>query len=665
MPLSALRDVILGRPDPTRRRRRTRRPELQRLEARRLLATIVDLGPVVPGPGSYLGQVRPFVEPFFVSGVNQSGEVAALGEAPTTGSHTEGTLITPNGMVTPVGLLTGFPNSYALGLNDSGQAVGVAGNGVTLSGTRTVNQAFLYSNGTITALATLGGANSAATGINDSGQIVGVSQNANGDDEAFLLANGVATPLGFLASGGFSVATAINNSGQVVGASTLAGGGAGALRHAFLYSGGSMTDLGTLSGNVDSFATAINASGEVVGYSYAGNTTCHAFLYSAGKMTDLGTLGGTGGQSLANAINDAGQIVGEASDANSGTGFSPFLYSNGVMTNLNSLLPANSGWVLSTADGINNQGMIVGVGINPQKNPEAYLLNLNASPTPTPTQTPTPTPTQTPTPTPTQTPTPTPTSTNPGLQLTSWGNGSGAGVPTSGQNLVLLGTDNSGLLHIRIFDSAGARTDIFEQLPFDSTAVVSLAAEDGSGRILFNELESNLPAAQAGALATLKQQARSFSPGQSLTAAEEAQILSEVNLLASLVPSPSTPAPSQPTPGNQATVTILTAKPRSTKAGRPITLIATVKERGRARQIPTGFVTFSYGAIPLGTVALRHGKARLRLSNLPVGRDPIRAAYAGSGGFGPSPSAVLIETIRPRQSKARVTRLSASWKGEW
>ena len=48
----------------------------------------------------------------------------------------------------------------------------------------------------------------------------------------------------------------------------------------------------------------------------------------------------------------------------------------------------------------------------------------------------------------------------PDLQLISWGDGSG--VPTSGKNLVIVGTDNNSLLHIRIFDVNGVRTDTFE-----------------------------------------------------------------------------------------------------------------------------------------------------------------------------------------------------------
>ncbi len=38
------------------------------------------------------------------------------------------------------------------------------------------------------------------------------------------------------------------------------------------------------------------------------------------------------------------------------------LWRNGIMTNLNNLLPAGTGWELGAAYGINNKGQIVGTG---------------------------------------------------------------------------------------------------------------------------------------------------------------------------------------------------------------------------------------------------------------------------------------------------------------
>ena len=114
-------------------------------------------------------------------------------------------------------------------------------------------------------------------------------------------------------------------------------------------------DLGTLGGSA-SWSSAINDSGQVIGSSYlAGDQNRHAFLYKDGKMTDLGTLGGA--SSEAKGINGSGQVVGW-SDNSSGV-HRAFIYdsANG-MKDLNDSIPADSGWTLYEAAGINTDGKI-------------------------------------------------------------------------------------------------------------------------------------------------------------------------------------------------------------------------------------------------------------------------------------------------------------------
>jgi probable HAF family extracellular repeat protein len=93
-------------------------------------------------------------------------------------------------------------------------------------------------------------------------------------------------------------------------------------------------------------------------------------------MMDLGTLGGS--ESFAAGINGEGQVVGYADTI--GGALDAFLYSGGIMTDLNSLLPANSGWRLESASAINDSGQIVGYGINPEGQTHAFLLDTSPEP---------------------------------------------------------------------------------------------------------------------------------------------------------------------------------------------------------------------------------------------------------------------------------------------
>lgn len=82
-------------------------------------------------------------------------------------------------------------------------------------------------------------------------------------------------------------------------------------------------------------------------------------------MTGLGTLPGCR-SSEAFGINNNGIIVGQ-SDGKA------FLWQGGKMRDLNALIPAEAGWVLTEANAINNKGQIVGNG-QLHGQPHAFLL---------------------------------------------------------------------------------------------------------------------------------------------------------------------------------------------------------------------------------------------------------------------------------------------------
>ena len=203
-----------------------------------------------------------------------------------------------------------------------------------------------------------------AWSINDSGQIVGDAGSANamlfdatGQGNNIYLGKGIGDNIG-------SLAYCINNSGQIVGYEKYYT----EKRHAVMFdpSGqGNNIDLGV------GVARHINDMGQIVGYSDShGIADNHALVFDAtgdGNNVDLG-LG------EAWSINDIGQIVGAKHI--SGVGWRAMFFDstgNGSNIDLNTIVRP-SGWELNGAYDINNDGWIVGFGINPSGASRAFLL---------------------------------------------------------------------------------------------------------------------------------------------------------------------------------------------------------------------------------------------------------------------------------------------------
>ena len=262
----------------------------------------------------------------------------------------------------------------ATGINATGQVTGYFALSTTIKVTCFYtghyclvhpDHAFLYSNGTMTDLGTLGGNDSEGNAINRTGQVAGWSNNKVGVTDAFLWDGKKMIDLGALAPlyGSESQATGINDSGQVAGwwgatAGTTVSNGPW---HAWLYANGTVTDLpepgfATAAGSLGCTAAAINNNGQIVGSCYDASGLSHAVLWQNGTVTDLGTLGGD--QAAATAVNNLGQVVGWAHDS---TGTKDgFLYSNGTMTNLGTFLPAaiNDNGVMVGGDQIDSGGTV-------------------------------------------------------------------------------------------------------------------------------------------------------------------------------------------------------------------------------------------------------------------------------------------------------------------
>ena len=326
-----------------------------------------------------------YSQPFFISSNGLIGGEASLANGTMHAVLSQKVLMMDIGIT---GL--GGPNSVAFAVNQKGQTVGQAetatpdpnGEDICGFGTHLICQPFLWQWGVMTALPTLGGHNGFAHQINSSGQVAGFAETAIPDPgcpagqvlhvEAVTWQNGTVQALPTISGDADGVALAVNDNGQVAGAT----GGCAAVNpdtgmplaplHAVLWQNGAATDLGNLGGTGESgmgnLAFNINNQGQVIGFSdLSGDATFHAFLWTqAAGMKDLGTLPGDVA-SVAIGLNDAGMVTGLSLDAD----FNPtaFLWQNGVMTNLNSLIRSDSPLFLMQPCSVNSRGQIIGLAL--------------------------------------------------------------------------------------------------------------------------------------------------------------------------------------------------------------------------------------------------------------------------------------------------------------
>lgn len=305
-------------------------------------------------------------------GVNSFGQV--VGYSYTDGNSATHAFLYSNGTMQDLGTLGSRINSMAFGINDSGQIVGFSYYYDSHNA-----HAFLYSNGSMQDLGTLGGDFSHARKINNSGQIVGQSRDGSSENHAFVYSNGAMQDLGDF-GGNQSHAWDINDSGQVVGDSFYADGS----HHAFIYSNGSFQDLGTTGGMQNSQAWGINESGQVAAYSYNyGDSPYYAFIYSNGVLQDLGSLGGT--HTGVYGINNYGLAVGY-SDTDGNLYRHAFVFDGNSMLDLNSFVTIGmDDWsYLEHASDINDNGQIVGYGYKTDGQAHAFLLTPVSEPVPEP-----------------------------------------------------------------------------------------------------------------------------------------------------------------------------------------------------------------------------------------------------------------------------------------
>ena len=308
------------------------------------------------------------------TGINDLGQVTGRCKDSASGAEPNQAYIWEDGVMSPVDGVTGFSSHSPYAINNDGWIVGQAVE---------VNffHAFVYKDGTMMDLNDLLPPGSLwelalAADVNDAGQIAGWGYyDGSTSEHAFLFDDGVVTDLGTL-GGNKSRAIAINESGVVVGHARNANDE----DHAFIWEAGVMTQIGPFSTGNYSIALDVNDNGMVVGsfgHQEGASWTRFPFAWQDGEVAELDP-GGTFTTS-ARAINSHGTIVGSGSRPDGTFIISvAILWDKADPFDLYELIPPDTGWLdgLGTALGISDDGRVIGDSLLALSdgNEHAYLL---------------------------------------------------------------------------------------------------------------------------------------------------------------------------------------------------------------------------------------------------------------------------------------------------
>ena len=241
-----------------------------------------------------------------------------------------------DGVMSELPTLGGY-DGYAAGVNNQGRVVGWAENTVhdpTCSGSQVLQfEAVIWGPrlNQMTQLPPLPpDPDSAATAINDKDQVVGISGLCSvavggaSAEHALLWENGVPVDLGNIGGQAWNTPVALNNRGQIVGFANTSGDENAPLSPtAFIWTKASgMKSIAPYATDTNDIAFDVNEKGQIVGQSFNANSgASRAFFWQDNTLSDLNTLVIQPTSlylTLAQGINDAGEIAGTAIDTSTG-----------------------------------------------------------------------------------------------------------------------------------------------------------------------------------------------------------------------------------------------------------------------------------------------------------------------------------------------------------
>src|SRR5436305_4712413 len=316
-------------------------------------------------------------------GVSRAG--IAVGQSVRTGGSQAFTWTLSDGLV-PLPNLPSRSFAVANSANDKGIVVGTGA--ITFFGTDRLP--VIWQNGVVSQLPlppgeTLGDANS----VNASMVVVG-SVDAGSLQRGVIYSGGNATIITQTTANGsyFLTAFGINDSGRIVGQGIDPTNAARNVGIVYDIGQSSAFEVGALPGMNGALAFGVSNIGYVVGSSMLNQGSGLPFIWSdLGGIVAIPLATGTS-EGSARAVNSAGWVVGTDSSA-----FAiPFVYDGTTTYRLADLLPPNSGWDLSmntssSADGLSDDGVIVGTGVH-NGDIHAYAM-VPSAPPPTPAPRPT------------------------------------------------------------------------------------------------------------------------------------------------------------------------------------------------------------------------------------------------------------------------------------